>query len=153
VSEATIRHKLSRIFLDSNVLFSGFHSPTGSPSIIIRHFVEGKLVVVVSQQVLQEVVRTFNKKLPEALPALKRFLLCSPLEVIGDPKPEDVAHWTKLLHEGDAAIIAAAIAAEPDFFVTGDSHFLRNSRVKKESGLQICSPSDLLRNLGLEGTG
>ena len=150
MGEATIRPKLSRIFLDSNVLFSGFHSPTGSPGIIIRHFVEGKLVVVVSRQVLQEVVRTFNKKLPEALPALKRFLLCSPLEVIGDPDPEDVARWTKLLHEEDATIIAAAIVAEPDFFVTGDSHFLSNSRVKKESGLQVCSPSDLLRNLGLE---
>jgi putative PIN family toxin of toxin-antitoxin system len=142
---------LSRLFLDSNVLFSGFHSPTGPPGIILRYFIEGKLAVVVSQQVLQEAVRTFKKKLPEALPALKSFLLCSPLEVVGDPEPEDVARWTEFLHEGDATIIAAAISSEADFFVTGDNHFLGDPRVKKGSGLEICSPSDLLRSLGLEG--
>jgi len=151
VSETVRSGKQPRVFLDSNVLFSGFHSPTGPPGIILRYFLEGKLIVVVSQQVLEEVVRTFKKKLPGALPALKRFLLCSPIEVIGDPGPENVARWAGFLHEEDAAIIAAAISSEADFFVTGDNHFLGNPRLKKESGLEIYSPSGLLRNLGLEG--
>ena len=146
MSETTRSGKQPRVFLDSNVLFSGFHSPTGPPGIFLRYFIEGKLAVVVSRQVLGEVVRTFKKKLPEALPALKSFLLYSPLEVVGDPGPEDVARWTKFLHEGDAAIIAVAISSEADFFVTGDNHFLANPRVKKESGLEICSPSGLLKN-------
>lgn len=152
MSEAAGRDKPSRIFLDSNVLFSGFHSPDGPPGAILKHFAEGRFVVVVSQQVLEEVVRTFKTKSPKALPALRDFLLNSPLEVVGDPGPEDVAGWTELLDEGDAVIIASAIAAEPDYFITGDSHFLENNRVKKKSGLEICPPSVLLMILGLERT-
>ena len=75
MSEAVGSGKQPRVFLDSNVLFSGFHSPTGPPGIILRCFVEGKLVVVVSKQILQEVVRTLRKKLPEALWRLLLMLL------------------------------------------------------------------------------
>lgn len=151
MGELAGRDRPLRIFLDSNVLFSGFCSPDGPPGVLLEHFTEGRFVVIVSRQVLEEVVRTFKKKLPEVLPALRDFLLNSSLEVVGDPGPGDVARWAELLDEGDAVIIAAAIAAEPDYFVTGDSHFLENTRVEKKSGLRICLPSGLLRDLGLEG--
>lgn len=147
MSAATRKAKPLLVFLDSNVIFSGLHSPGGPPGSVLRHMLDGRITVIVSRQILEEIVRTFKKKLPLALPALSEFLLNSPLEVVSDPEPEGVAHWIKTLHERDDAIIAAAIAAEPDFFVTGDSHFLKNSRLKTESGLQIFSPSDLLKIL------
>jgi putative PIN family toxin of toxin-antitoxin system len=140
------------VFLDSNVIFSGLHSPEGPPGAILRYLIEGKITVVVSQQVLEEVVRTFKKKLPRALPALREFLLNSPLKVVGDSEPNDIAQWADMMQEGDASILAASIAAEPDFFVTGDSHFLNNTRLKKKSTLVICSPSELIDNLSLEET-
>lgn len=142
--------KQPTIFLDSNVIISGIHSPDGAPGAILKYLVEGKITVAVSQQVLEEVVRTVKNKLPRALPALREFLLCSPLQVIGDPGPEEVARWTGIVHEEDASILAAAIAAEPDFFVTGDSHFLDNSQLKRQSVVAIRSPSELIENLGLE---
>lgn len=108
--------------------------------------------MVISQQVLEEVARTFRRSLPEAVPALKDFLLSTPLEVVADRGSEDVSRWSEFLDEGDAGVIAAALAAEPDYFVTGDGRFLKNALVKKESGLEICTPSVVLTILGLEGT-
>lgn len=137
-----------RFFIDSNVLFSGFCSPEGPPGKILEYIARGDIEAIVSRQVLEEVVRTINRKLPEALPALKDFLLNVPLEVISDPDPKDISRWTEALPEGDAAIIAAAIAAMPDRFVTGDRHFLDNRRVGKESGLVIRSPREALEDLG-----
>lgn len=138
------------VFLDSNVIFSGLHSPGGPPGAILKHMLDGRITVIVSRQILEEAVRTFKKKLPRALPALSEFLLNSPLEVISHPGPEKVLRWTDILNEGDASILAAAITANPDSFVTGDSHFLDNSPLNRKSALVICSPAQLLENLGLE---
>jgi predicted nucleic acid-binding protein len=55
-----------RVFLDSNVIFSGLYSPKGAPGIIPEHFIKGDISVVVSQQVLEEIIRTVKEKLPDA---------------------------------------------------------------------------------------
>jgi predicted nucleic acid-binding protein len=112
--------------------------------------IDHTIMVVISRQILDEVVGTFKKKLPQALPALNAFLLNSPLEVVSDPDPEEIGRWTGVLNEGDASILAAAVAANPDYFVTGDSHFLASSTLKRKSGLVICPPAQLLETLGLE---
>ncbi len=133
------------VFLDSNVIFSGLYSSEGAPGIILELFVRGSISVVVSQQVLQEVIRTVKEKLPYALPALKRLLINTPLEVVADPKLPDIKRWTKHLHPGDAAILAAAITARPDYFVTGDRHFIDNSDIVKETGLTVVTPARFLK--------
>lgn len=133
-----------RVFLDSNVIFSGLYSPEGAPGIILEHFVKGSLRVFVSQQVLEEVVRTVRAKLPDALPALRRLLVSIPPEVVADPQREEVERWMKKLPLGDAAILAAAIRARPDYFVTGDKHFAEVRAIAGEAGLQIVTPAQLL---------
>ncbi len=137
----------TRVFLDSNVLFSGLYSPEGAPGIILEHFVKGSISVVVSQQVLEEVVRTIKARLPGALPALRRLLVSTPPEVIADPQLQEVERWTEKLPLGDAAILAAAIGARPDCFVTGDRHFTGNPGIAEEAGLHIVTPTAFLRLL------
>jgi len=134
-----------RVFLDTNVIFSGLYSSHGAPGAILEHFVEGRIGVVVSQQVLEEVIRTIKEKLPEALPALKTLLINAPPEVGADPSPEAIQHWAKEIHPADAAILAAAIAAKPDYFITGDNHFLENKTIVEESGLNIVTPAQFLK--------
>ena len=135
------------VFLDSNVIFSGLYSPQGAPGIILEHFIMGSINVVVSQQVLEEVIRTIKEKLPEALPALKRLLLNKPPHVIADPKLEEIERWAKKLPPGDAAILAAALSAKPDYFVTGDNHFIANRTIGVEAGLHIVTPAQFLKLL------
>jgi len=102
-------------------------------------------MVVVSRQVLEEVVRTVNDRLPQAVPGLRTLLLNAPPEVVPDPPPEQVERWAGVLPAGDAAILESAIAARPDYFVTGDNHFLRNRMVAQLSGLRIVTPAQFLK--------
>lgn len=134
-----------RVFLDSNVIFSGLYSPEGAPGIIIEHFLKGNISVVVSQQVLEEVILTIKEKLPDSLPALRRLLVNTPPEVAADPKLPDIKRWTKILHLGDAAILASAITARPDYFISGDRHFIDNPDIVKEAGLTIVTPAQFLK--------
>ena len=140
-----------RVFLDSNVIFSGLYSSKRAPGIILEHFIKGKINVVVSQQVLEEVIRTIKEKLPGALPALRRLLVNTPPEVRPDPSLEEIKHWTGKLTVADAAILAAAVAAGPDYFVTGDNHFLENRRIIEETGLNIVTPAQFLELLEHDG--
>jgi putative PIN family toxin of toxin-antitoxin system len=136
-----------RVFLDSNVFFSGFYSPRGAPGLISEHFVRGDLAVVVSTQVLEEVVRTFKRKLPAALPALRTFLVSVPPEVAAGPSREELEVWQGELSTGDAAIMAAAVASHPDYLVTGDNHFIESPGLAEKSWLRIVTPAQLIRLL------
>ncbi len=42
-----------RIFLDSNVIFYGMYSSEKSTGVILERFIDGRLKVVISQQVLE----------------------------------------------------------------------------------------------------
>ena len=137
-----------RVFLDSNVVFSGLYSSQGAPGKILEHFVAGRLMAVVSQQVLDEVVRTMRDKLPGALPTLRKLLVSVPPQVVKDPSPDEVAGWLGILEPGDASILVAAVGAQPDYFVTGDKHILDNAKVAEKSRLKIVTPAQLLEALG-----
>ncbi len=136
-----------RVFLDSNVIFSGLYSPNGTSGIILETFIRGNLSVVVSQQVLEEVIRTIKEKLPEALPVLRRLLVNVPPEVAADPPWEEIQRRAKIMPVADAAILAAAVAAQPDYFVTGDRHFIENPDLTKVAGLKIVTPARFLKLL------
>lgn len=139
-----------RVFLDSNVVFSGLYSPEGAPGVILSHFIRGAISVVVSQQVLEEVIRTIKEKLPEALPALRKLLLSTPPEIRADPGMKEIQRWTGKLPLGDASILASAVATKPDYFITGDNHFLKNPGIAEETGLHIITSAQFLKLLEQE---
>ncbi len=123
-----------RVFLDSNVIFSGLYSSAGAPGRILERFIQGELRVVISQQVLEEAVRTISRTLPEALPALRRLLESAPPEIREDPPAEEVTRWAELIHPEDASILAAAAAAQVDYLVTGDRHFFEKPDMAEKAG-------------------
>jgi putative PIN family toxin of toxin-antitoxin system len=136
-----------RAFLDTNVIFSGLHSPRGAPGAILEYYVNARITAVISQQVLEEVVRTVHKKLPQAASLLKTMLTNAPPEIVADASFEALKPLMPNFHIADAAILAAAISAKPDFFVTGDSDFLRNRGIIEEAGLHIVTPAEFVRQL------
>jgi len=140
-----------RVFLDSNVIFSGIYSSRGAPPVILERFIEGRLMVIVSQQVMDEVIRTIKEKLPEALPALRKLLMNAPPEIRKDPPLEEVKRWSELLDAGDAAILTAALSAQPDYFVTGDRHFTENPEIAEKAGLKIVTPAQFIEGRAEEG--
>ena len=134
-----------RVFLDSNVIFSALYSPKGAPATIFRQFIDGKLTIVISQQVLEEVVQTLKEKLPDTIPYLRRLLINIPPEICEDPAPEEVNRWAGVINADDAGIIAAAVASQPDYLVTGDKHFFSTHAIADESGLRIVTPGQFIR--------
>ena len=133
-----------RAFVDSNVIFSGLHSGQGAPAAMLEQAVEGKFTMVISRQVLDEVVRTLAAKLPAALPALHTLFSNMPLEVCEDPAPSLVEEWSGVVGADDAPIAAAASAAEVDLLVSGDSHFLKAAKEALKKGLRIVSPAGFI---------
>lgn len=140
----TVSEPRRRVFLDSNVIFSGLYSSSGAPGKILEVFIEGELELVISRQVLDEVIRTIKEKLPQILPALRKLLENSPPEVVRDPALEDVKRWASELDTADAAILAAAVTAQPDYFVTGDRRFLNNPGIAERAGLRIVTPAQFM---------
>jgi putative PIN family toxin of toxin-antitoxin system len=135
-----------RIFLDSNVLFSALYSSSGAPHAILSHIINGRLKLVISEQVLEEIVRTIKGKLPEALADLRKLLVSSPLEITEDRGLEAVAPWAEIVDIGDAGILAAAVEAQPDYLITGDRHFFKNPGIADKSGLKIITPAQFLES-------
>jgi predicted nucleic acid-binding protein len=136
-----------RIFLDANVLFSGLYSNKGAPSAIIARFTASEFEIIISEQVLQEVIAAFNEKSPATLALLDLLLNDLPPEIVPDPNPLSVLKWKGCLSLDDAVIMAAAEFAQPDFFITGDKHFLRNPTLSAMAGIRIVTPAQFLEIL------
>ena len=136
-----------KVFLDSNVFISGLYSEKGGPGIILDHFIAGKIVIIISQRVLNEVIEVLQEKLQKMLPFLQEFLLSYPPEIIKDAKPENIKKWSGLVNEDDAMILESAMSCEPDYFITGDKHFFNNPLIEKRSGLKILRPENFVNIL------
>ena len=133
-----------RIFLDSNVLISGIYSPVGAPYKILRLHLTERLRIVVCQLVITEVIRNLKAKKPEGLPVLYRLLSNSPPEIAANPREEDINIWKEYLDNEDAIILAAAIHAKVDCFITGDKHFNSAALKSQKMNLKILTPAEFV---------
>lgn len=142
-----VQETIPRVFFDSNVIFSGFYSLQGTPGQILQYCINGKLTMVISRQVLDEVIRNVRRKLPDILELVIDFLSTTVIEIVSNPESEEVGKNQLNLPPGDAAVLLAASRAKPDYFVTCDDHFLKNPELEKKVDLRIITPAQLLRTL------
>ena len=143
-----------RIFLDSSVFLSGLCSGEGPAGTILKGFIDGRFSLVMSRQVLDEVVRTVREKVPEALPCLRKLLVSAPPEIREDVSREEAAHWARVVDMRDAGVLAAAAAARPDYLVTESRSFLRKRKAAGKRGLETLTPEQFLErwSAGAEGS-
>lgn len=133
-----------RIFLDTNVIFSGMYSASGAPGVILQSHIDGAITAVVSRQVIEEIVATIRAKRPDLAPLLFFLLQNAPFEV--QPDAGKVAACAAFIHAADAPILAAAIDAQADAFVTGNTrHFTPD--VARASGLCILTPAQFVEQM------
>jgi len=137
-----------RVFLDTNVLFSGHRTPGGNPRRIIQRATEGTVQAVVSQVVLVELARNLRRKAPHLMRDLEQFLTATTLEVAPEAPDEEIARWRDAGLGTDAPIVAAAALAEVDYFCTGDRRLLDKASLMERAGLRVVTPGDLLEALG-----
>ena len=102
--------------------------------------------LLVSPQVLDEIEQVLRRKAPRALGTLALLLDQSRTEIVSAPTTRGKKEVSVFLkHDGDAAILASAVKAGCDFFVTLDrQHFLANPKLAKAVAFPLGTPGDCL---------
>lgn len=119
-----------RVLIDTNVLISAALSKNGTP---FQAYVKAASYPnhgLICEQNVDEMKRIFNKKFPNRLAALDKFLSIAlmTLELVPIPTDENISE-AKIRDVKDRPILRAAIEAKADILLTGDKDFL-------ESGLE-----------------
>lgn len=135
-----------KLFLDTSVLFSAVLSQTGGARKLFHLAEAGLLQLIVGPTVLREAEEVVRRKAPASLPLLAQLLEAGQVETCSAPTPKQIESARNLTaYIPDARVLAEAIRAEPDWFVTHDKeHFLK---AKKGINLsfEIGTPDDLLQ--------
>lgn len=130
-----------RVLIDTNVLISAALSANGIP---FRAYVKAASYPnhgLLCEQNVDEMKRIFNKKFPNRLASLDKFLSTAlmTLELVPIPTDENISE-VQIRDVNDRTILRAAIEAKADVLLTGDKDFL-------ESGLEnpmIMTPAKFL---------
>ena len=119
-----------RVLIDSNVLVSAIYAPNSVSHNAYKKAVTAPYQGLICTFSLEELRRAFNRKLPQHIPQLERFLAETILVVEIVPIPSIVhSDENKIRDVNDRPILRAAVSAGAVILLTGDKDFL-------ESGLQ-----------------
>ena len=119
-----------RILIDTNVLISAALSANGTPFQAYIKATSYPNHGLICEQNVDEMKRIFNKKFPQRLESLNKFLSIAllTLELVPSPTDENLSEL-QIRDVNDRPILRAAINAKADILLTGDKDFL-------ESGLE-----------------
>lgn len=112
-----------RLFLDSSVVIAGLASPGGGSNRILLLCELGLVKPYISEQILSEVLRNVEKKLPGLYGKTYFLFRKLPFQLV-EPTDKSLSATTKLINEKDAPVLAAAMCGKVDWLVTLDKHFL-----------------------------
>jgi len=138
-----MRMKQNKVFLDSSVIIAGLASKKGG-SYEVLALSELKIIIpCICEDVVSEVYRNVQKKLPGALANVYTLFKMLPFKLI-DYNEKDMERAKKLINKQDASILAAAITGKVDWLLSLDKHFL-NTNMRDKMGFYICTPGEFLQ--------
>jgi len=140
-----------RIVLDANVFVNALISGRGAPARLLAHWQEGKVDVVVSPTILQELARVLHYPklqqryhLPEE--KIQRLLQLLRRQAIVVAPSEEVTVIGR--DPSDNRYLECALAGDARFVVSGDQRLLE---LEEYQGVQVLTPAGFLALLELEG--
>jgi predicted nucleic acid-binding protein len=137
-----------RVFFDSSVMIAGSVSRTGASKALLLLSEIGLIRPVVCPYVFNETERNLRKKVARALPDYQQLRAKIDWEVVPDPPGDAVSTWVGVIALKDVPVLAAAVIAKPDRLVTLNvEDFLKDEKVAQQSGLNIVTPGELLREI------
>jgi len=136
----------AKVFIDSNIWVSAFYKK-GVASDLIERLLQEKFEVVISELVLEEIIRNIEKKVPRALSLVYRFFQEYPITVVKNPKIGQLQKFSELAQKKDLPILVSALNYKCDFFVTGNKKDFKISKIKKQHHLLILNPREMLREI------
>ena len=123
-----------RVFLDTNVLVSGFATRGLCADVIRLVLAEHELIV--AQVVLDELKRVLKQKIGLPADQIQEILAFLENQTV-QPKPKSLSS-IEVRDEDDQWVLAAALAAKADVLVTGDKDLL--DIAEQAIGLTITDP-------------
>lgn len=150
-----------RIFLDTNVLLSGFLSITGAPRLILDILASDQSLVeaATGQYNILEVERNVERKLSRLAPVYEEILAKIRLIIVPLPTSAETeeARWAAGAAQKDLAVLVSAANWRANFLITGDKkHFDRYKAGKESLGdipFRVVSPAELVDNVLREAFG
>ena len=123
-----------RVLIDTNVLISAALYPNSTP---YHAYVKAATYPnhgLICEQNVDEMKRIFNKKFPDRVSALDRFLSIALLTLELVPVPVDqTSSEAKIRDTKDRPILRAALNANADVLLTGDKDFLESGLKKPKA--------------------
>jgi predicted nucleic acid-binding protein len=138
--------KNPRVFLDTSVVFAAVLSPGGGSRKLFLLAEIGVLVLVVGPTVLEECDEVIRRKVPGSSPILAQLLAAGRVETTARPSKQQIKTARSYVSYGpDARVLAEAIRAKPDWFVTYDKEHFLKSRGRIKLLFEIGTPGDLIQ--------
>lgn len=142
-----MKTKLS-LFIDTSVVFAAILSESGGSRRLFRLGELGVVQLLVGPNVLRECEAVVRRKAPDTLHLLAVLLESCGFQQTPAPSQIDYTRAESLVtYLPDALVLAEALAANPDWFVTHDkTHFLQ-SNLDDDLPFRIGTPGDVLQFL------
>ncbi|MDR1531625.1 MAG: putative toxin-antitoxin system toxin component, PIN family [Clostridiales bacterium] len=111
-----------RVTLDTNLLISaGIFAGKRTTSLTLR--IADEHTVILSSRIIDELREVMDIKFPDKKSVLERFLKRLSYEIAYTPTEIDGGIYPKIRDKKDYPILASAIIADVDVFITGDKDF------------------------------
>ncbi|WP_276619844.1 putative toxin-antitoxin system toxin component, PIN family [Syntrophomonas wolfei] len=133
-----------KVFLDSSVIIAGLASAKGGSREILNLAELGFLIPVISEEIVREVVRNIERKLPACLAHYYQLFRILPF-IMAEPSEDSLAQAKELINPHDALILASALSSRADWLISLDKHFLVLNN--KELFMKIGTPEDFLESV------
>ena len=99
---------------------------------------------VVSQKVINELVKNTALKNPRSIPTMKKFLETKPPKIVKIPEKLD-KEIMRNVDLKDQLIFQAAVNSKVDLFVTGNLKHFKVKELERKYKIKILSPTEALK--------
>lgn len=111
-----------KVLIDTNVIISAALFPDGKVAYVVSHLFESHTVVIATYSI-EECKQVFLRKFPDKMYALDKYLSSIAYDSFTTPKKIDAKKFPQIRDAQDLPILASAILADVDVFITGDKDF------------------------------
>jgi len=139
--------KAPKIFIDTNVWFSAFFGSTNCQR-VLKAYANKIITVIISEKVLNELVKNINKKFPDAFINLRIFFKSNPPVVLKDPNKIFLS-VQQLVDPKDRLIFQSALESRAKYFVTGNIKHFNVKGIKEKLRIEVLTPKQAVDKLNL----
>ena len=132
------------VFLDSNILISALIGSIHSAPVVLVDWLASSstATLITGRCCIQEVEKNLARKLSQAQPLWRQFVIASGIRIVPCPRRSIAG-----INAKDTAIVAAAVSAGANYFVTGDKQLLAEMRAAKSKLPQALTAREMLEAL------